>query len=113
MIFLYRNDNTARKINQDFEKNRRKVIKLNKVKKINKLRKKLICFCFAFSAFSITLGGIFYFLFGQAKLNELTYKTGKNLENSGEKQIPILEKKSEENIEKSGIYATEDKAVIY
>ena len=107
---MYRNDNTARKINQDFAKNRKKIIKL---KKINKLKKKLMRFGFIFSIFSITSGGIFYFLFGQAKLNELTYKIDKHLENFGKEQALVLEKNPEINIEKSKIYATEDKAVIY
>lgn len=111
---MYKKDNTARKINKNFfEENQKKIIKLKKIKKSYKLKRKLIRFCFAFSMLSVAFFSIFYFLYGQAKLNELTYKTVKNLENFGENQTPILEKKPEENIEKSRIYATEDKAVIY
>lgn len=116
---MYKNDNTARKINQNFEqksfdKKRKKVIKLKKIKKANELKRKLITFCISFSAFSVTCGGIFYFLFGQAKLNELTYKINKNTENSEEKEKKIVfEKNTELNLEKSRVYATEDKAIIY
>ena len=114
---MYRNDNTARKINQNFEqesveKKRKKVIKLKKIKRANELKRKLMTFCISFSAFSVICGGVFCFLFGQAKLNELTYKINKNIENSEEKEI-VFEKNTELSPEKSRFYATEDMAVIY
>ena len=111
---MYKNDNTARKINQNFEQKHKKVIKLKKIKKANELKRKLVTFCISFSAFSVTCGGIFYFLFGQAKLNELTYKVNKNIENPEEKEREIaFEKNTESSPEKSRVYATEDMAVIY
>ena len=35
---MYRNDNTARKINQDFVKKQKKIIKIKKQNKTNKLK---------------------------------------------------------------------------
>jgi len=106
---MYRNDNTARKINQNFVKKQKKIIKIKKQNKTNKLKS----FYLVFSTFSLTLGGIFYFLFGQAKLNELTYKMNKNLENFKEETVQPSLKNPKIDIGKSVSFATEDKAVIY
>ena len=106
---MYRNDNTIRNINQNFRKKQNKIIKIKRQNQINKLK----TFCLTFFAFSLTFCGIFCFLFGQAKLNELTYKMNKNEENFKEEIVQQSVKNSTVNVEKSESYATEDKVIIY
>lgn len=110
---MYRNVNTLEKIEQEFEEKQKKIIKLNQLKKVNKTKKKLATAFLGFSVFSVTVFGFFYFLVGQAKLNELTYKVSKDLDNLKDEQPVILEKDDERIPSISETYAIEDTAVIY
>ncbi len=111
---MYRNSNTARKIER--VKKSGKVIKLKnlRVKKYKEFRNKILVFFFSIIGFLVTAGAIFFFLVGQAKMNELTYKISQNSENVSY-ESPKLEQevKKEHKNKSSRVYATEDKVEIF
>lgn len=111
---MYRNSNTARKI-ENVRKSG-KVIKLKnlRVKKYKEFRNKILVFFFSIIGFLVTAGAIFFFLVGQAKMNELTYKISQNSEKVSY-ESPKLEQETKKECKNTSIktYATEDKVEIF
>lgn len=111
---MYRNSNTARKI--EHPKKSGKVIKLKnlRIRKYKEFRNKILVVLFSIIGFLVTAGAIFFFLVGQAKMNELTYKISKNSEKVSY-ESPKLEQEVKKECKNTSIktYATEDKVEIF
>lgn len=110
---MYSNDNALRKKKRVVTR-KNKIIQLKRLQDRKRKKDRFIFSFFAFSSFSLISGGLFCFVMGQAKLNELTYKISKSVEEKKEEKIDIknLEFNQNDNLKVKSC-ATENKAIIY